>query len=96
MTLRETLISRLISCGYSERGATAMAERLLSIEGDLLDNVKEFALGRPLSDVLVRNKFCLRDVLEFRHSGDIPGCILDLAAYAEDPTKIYRVFRRRA
>lgn len=69
---------------YSHTKCEQLSERLINAEKKLIPNLLEWTEGRPLSDIYVRDKYCIGAVLKLRGSTDFVSAFLALDSYAKD------------
>ncbi len=82
-----------------ESMAQKLAEKLVDCEAVLHTNLVEWAQDKPLSDVWIRDKYCMNAVLEIRGGGrsglDVADAFLDLNEYVKNSDQEYRIWRIR-
>lgn len=71
------------------------ADQLCRVDENLLKNVEEWANGQSLSDIWIRQKYCVRSVLQLRQDSDFADAVLSLNEYAEDAAREYLIWRQR-
>lgn len=80
---------------YADKQAQ-LAEMLVNVNDNLKQNVEEWADDKPLSEIWVRGKYCVRAVMQIRQDDDFVDAISALNEYAEKSSNEYLIWRPRA
>lgn len=79
----------------NEKKQTECTERLMNINPRLYLNIEEWLEDKPFSDIWIRNKYCIRAVLQLRKDNDFIDAILALDEYSQNASYEYRLWRQR-
>lgn len=76
--------------------AWQLTDRLLRADGRLAENLREWVEGKELSDIWIRDKYCIGAVLKIRRSNDFISAFLALDEYAKDEANEAGIWQTRA
>lgn len=79
----------------NENKQLEFADRLMNVDERLLQNIEEWIAEKPLTDIWVRNKYCVRAVMQLRQDNDFIDAVLSLNDYAQNASNEYRLWRQR-
>lgn len=91
---RTKLISKINST-YDAIDTEKTADQLLNCCDDLLINVSEWVNDEPITDIWIKDKYCVGAVLKIRNDYDVIDAILSLNLYAKDDSYETLLWRRR-
>lgn len=91
---RTKLISKINST-YDAIDAEKTADQLLNCCDDLLINVNEWVNDEPITDIWIKDKYCVGAVLKIRNDYDVIDAFLSLDQYARDDTNESLLWRKR-
>lgn len=73
-----------------------LAEKLVNIDNELRTNIEEWADDKPLSEIWIRGKYCVRAVMQIRQDDDFIDAISALNEYVKKASNEYLIWRQRA
>lgn len=78
------------------RDVKKIVDRLLACDEILAPNILEWVENKPISDIWVRDKYCVNAVMEMRSSKDFISAIIALDDYLKDESAEYALWQMRA
>lgn len=73
----------------------SIAEKMMNCEEVLIPNLMEWIYDKELSNIWIRDKYCIRAVLKIRNSNEFVDAFLSLDAYAKDERNEFLLWQQR-
>ena len=94
---RENILKKVLNVypHYLVTKQNELADRLMSVEALLRPNIEEWLLNKPLSDIWVRDKYCVGAVMNIRQDDDFVSAIIALDDYLKDESAEQQLWQLR-
>lgn len=95
--MKEKIVNRIkeVHPYFTAQATEELADRLMKTEEALTVNLTEWLEGKALSDIWVRDKYCIGSVMHLRASEDFVSAFIALDDYAKDESKEQGIWRMR-
>ena len=95
--MKERIVNRIreVHPYFTAQAAEELADRLMQADGALRVNLTEWLEGKALSDIWVRDKYCIGSVMQLRATQDFISAFIALDDYAKDESREAGLWRKR-
>lgn len=77
------------------RDAKRIVDRLFECDEILMPNILEWAENKPISDIWVRDKYCVNAVMKMRGCNDFISAVIALDDYLKDESTEFALWQMR-
>ena len=80
---------------YLPEKQNEVTDRLMCVDKTLHQNIEEWLSDKPISDIWVRDKYCIGAVMNIRHDKDFVSAIIALDDYLKDENTEQHIWQMR-